>query len=287
MNFSVVKRILWFLALLMPAFSCFSYDQAPFLITSEKSDNDKCVIPAYFYQKGDFPLFLSNEHGANKSQIIAGVPLRKGRGVKKFNDKADWYTAEITLKVAQAFERLTGKKPYVLIAKIHRSQIDFNRSAKLSYEHPILKSCYDDFHRVARTIIKEIKQRWKQGYLLDIHGQNKFPDNLIRGTFNGLTVTKLRQREGDNVYQKEQGLFGQLAGLGYKVTPEFPQKERFYRGGFMVKNYGSHRPDGINAIQLEIGKHYRKDPSVRKKLIADIAATLQQRMSVLIKGIEK
>lgn len=279
-----MQRLVGFLVLLISTFSCLAYDQAPFnAISKPESDKDKCVIPAYFFQKGDYPLFLSNEHGANKSQIIAGIPLRKGRGVKKFNDKADWYTAEITLKVAQAFERLTGKKPYVLIAKIHRSQIDFNRSAKLSYEHSSLKPCYEDFHRVARTIVDEIKQRWKKGYLLDIHGQNKFPDSLIRGTFNGLTVTKLRQREGDNVYQKEQGLFGRLAGLGYQVMPEFLQKERVYRGGYMVKNYGSHKSDGIDAIQLEIGKHYRKDLSVRKKLILDIAGTLQQRMSVFLR----
>ncbi len=284
MNQRYMKNFLCLLVLVLLTFNCFASDQGSSSSESKPfHKEDECAVQAYFFQAGNTPLFLSNEHGAEKSQVIAGVPLRKGIGVKKFNSKADWYTAEITLKVAQEYERLTGKKPYVLIANIHRSQIDFNRSAKLAYEHPSMKPCYDDFHGVVRSTVDEIRQRWAQGYLLDIHGQNKRPNYLIRGTYNGLTIKNLREKEGGDVYQKKLGLFGRLSGLGYQVMPQYPQRETIYRGGYVVKTYGSHRPDGIDAIQLEIGKYYRKDVSVRKQLIFDLANVLSTRMNAIFK----
>lgn len=283
-----MKPVLYLLILFLGVPVSLANNQNPSVLPPESNgdshihDDDKCAVSAYFFQRGNIPVFLSNEHGASKSQIIAGVPLRSGRRVKKFVAKSDLHTAEITLKVAQEFERLTGKKPYLLIAKIHRSQIDFNRSEHLSYEHPYLKPCYDDFHRVARVIVDEIRQRWEQGYLLDLHGQSKYPGYLIRGTQNGLTVYQLRRQEGNNVYQRGLGLFGQLESIGYQVMPLYPQPETVYRGGYMVETYGSHNSDGIDAVQFEIGKYYRKGLIVRRKLILDLAGVLSKRMNVII-----
>jgi len=108
--------------------------------------------------------------------------------VKRFVSLADQYTDVISEQIADEFYKLTDKKPYLLIAELPRSQIDFNRPPSLSYESKRMAACHKQFHDEATKLVTEIKQRWKEGYLLDVHGQSKFPDQLIRGTRNGMTL---------------------------------------------------------------------------------------------------
>ena len=80
-------------------------------------------------QSGNLPIILSAPHGGNLT--IEAVPERKGKGVKRFVRTKDMWTDQLTVKLADAIEKKTGKRPYVVVANFHRKFIDANRSADI------------------------------------------------------------------------------------------------------------------------------------------------------------
>jgi hypothetical protein len=101
-------------------------------------------------------------------------------------------------------------------------------------------------------------------------------DTVYRGTQNGTTVMGLLKRRGDAALIGPDSLFGRLQAAGVKVFPANtplgqPPEERAYVGGFTVRTYGSHTTDGIDAIQLELGRNLR-DAKVRQAQFVEALA---------------
>lgn len=74
-----------------------------------------------------------------------------------------------------------------------------------------------------------------------------------------------------------QSLLGILNGHQWVVHPDpFGNKEQTgFTGGHIVRTYGSHRPNGIDAIQLEPGGDYRK-VSARIRIASELADTVAE-----------
>lgn len=88
---------------------------------------------------------------------------------------------------------------------------------------------------------------------------------MHRGTQNGATVAALVRLRGEAALTGPQSIFGALHGKGYPVFPPntpvgSPREDKRYNGGYTVQTYGSGNPDGIDAIQIEIGRNLRTDP---------------------------
>jgi N-formylglutamate amidohydrolase len=100
--------------------------------------------------------------------------------------------------------------------------------------------------------------------LLDIHGQATAGGVIYRGTGNGRTVASLMLRHGAAALNGPKSILGRLQRMGYHVMPAAygAEGESRYAGGYIVRTYGSHRPDGVDAIQLEIGSKLRARPNL-------------------------
>ena len=48
------------------------------------------------------------------------------------------------------------------------------------------------------------------------------------------------------------------------------QEQAGFTGGYIVKTYGRHQPDGIDAMQWELGADYRK-AAVRERVAKELA----------------
>ena len=94
------------------------------------------------------------------------------------------------------------------------------------------------------------------------------------GTRAGLTASRLLGRFGPSALQGANSITGLLAARGYTVNPapDAPdlKEDPRYAGGYTVFAYGSHRPEGIDAIQLEFGRQHRAS----SRLAEDLAAAL-------------
>jgi N-formylglutamate amidohydrolase len=110
-----------------------------------------------------------------------------------------------------------------------------------------------------------VRNRWGRGLLLDFHGQGIEKEIIFRGTANGKSVTDLERRFGREAITGGKSVLGQLMLKGYKIVPDFASDtELRYTGGYTIRNYGSHRATGIDAIQLELGTTLRERRNLKR-----------------------
>lgn len=228
-------------------------------------------------EAGSLPVLISAPHGGTLK--IEGVEARQGEGLPKgasgFFIGRDGGTEELAKEVAIALERKTGKRPYSVISATHRKFLDPNRPAEIAYEDEDAKPVYDRYHHACRTFCREILELHRTGLLLDLHGQGSSAETVYRGTSHGKTVTRLRERFGDLAHTGEESLFGLLKQRGWKVCPDpFDGREQSgFTGGYIVQSHGSHHPEGLDAVQLELGTDYRKSVT-RERIAQELAIAI-------------
>jgi N-formylglutamate amidohydrolase len=255
------------LALLLPAFAAL----APGADTPKPED-------FVTVQKGTLPIILSAPHGGRKK--VPDVPVRAGTGLTNFQTVRDLNTAELTEKLAVEVEKELNGKPWVVIARFERKYLDVNRSVEQGTENDKAKPYYDAYHGALAEACRSVRKKFGRGILLDIHGNAVHANAICRGTQNLKTVTLLKDRDGMAAIRGKSSVLGRMERLGYKVIPsaEDPdeaKEEPKFTGGYIVQIYGSHTAFAIDAIQVEIGSHFRaKDKyETTAKDLADALAT--------------
>lgn len=199
----------------------------------------------------------------------------------KFITTQDTRTFELATTTAKRVEELTGRKPYLVAMKAHRQYVDPNRPEKEGVEHPKAQVVHAAFHGQVREFVDELRKKFPQGaLLLDIHGQSTSADTIFRGTQNGTTVMKLVERHGAVALTGEQSILGQLAAKGIKVEPPntppgTPAEAKAFGGGYIVRRYGSHTTNGVDAIQLEFGGSFRTDAKKREETAQFLAEAIK------------
>lgn len=210
---------------------------------------------------GQAPIILSAPHGGDR--LLPGVPERTNAGQRFFELVRDQRTAELVDRIAYYLARRHSAAPYVVIARFERRHVDANRAAEDAYTPPGdggPKLVYDAFHNSLAGFSAEVAARWGRGIMLDIHGQSRRPEAVIRGTDDGETVASLIRRHGEAALIGPNSIFGALAAKGYTIAPTGKaddKLEQLFRGGPIVRMYGSWRGGAIDAIQVEVGSRYR------------------------------
>jgi N-formylglutamate amidohydrolase len=219
-------------------------------------------------RQGTLPIILTVPHGGREA--IPGVAPRdtlgKPSGGRGFVTVTDTNTDRLALGISAEIKALTGKEPYLVMAKFKRRFVDPNRPPEVAVDGPAARPYYDYYHQAVRRFIEEVRAKYPGGALLvDVHGQKKDPTVVMRGTQNGSTVARLLGRAGIPAVTGPNGIFGGLAANGLDVfptndvAPEGTAENRGYNGGYTVGTYGSQNPDGIDAVQMEFGTRYRHD----------------------------
>jgi N-formylglutamate amidohydrolase len=225
-------------------------------------------------REGELPILISAPHGGTLS--IEGVAPREGKGMetgpKGFFTGRDGGTQELAEAVVVAIESKFGKRPFAVISATHRKYLDPNRPPAIAYEDEDAKPVYNRYHDAMLRFATKIMNDKKHGLLIDIHGQGTSRETVYRGTSNGKTVQRLKERFGEQAHVGEQSLFGLLKKQGWTVYPDpFDEREKSgFTGGYIVQTYGSHNPIGIDAVQLELGAEYRTQ-GAREKIATQIA----------------
>lgn len=251
----------------------------------ESSRVDELVL----VHAGELPILISAPHGGTLK--IVGVEPRTGQGMATgpsgFFAGRDGGTEELAQALVRAIEHRFGRKPYAVISATHRRYLDPNRPPDIAFEDVDALPVYERYHDSCRQFCREIQQTYHGGLLLDIHGQGTSAETVYRGTSNGKTVSRLRERFGDHAHTGPQSFFGLLANAGWNVYPNpFDGKEQSgFTGGYIVQTHGSHRPDGIDAIQLEFGANYRSQKQ-RDQTAQGLTETIAQYLSIYMPAID-
>lgn len=225
-------------------------------------------------REGELPIIISAPHGGTLA--IEGVPPREGKGMETgprgFFTGRDGGTQELAEAVIDAIHKKFKMRPYAVISGTHRQFLDPNRPSSIAYEDEDAKPVYERYHRSLERFTTEVMNQYRVGLLVDIHGQGTKRDTVFRGTNNGKTVERLRNSFGERAHTGDRSFFALLKKEGWIVYPDpFDGKEQSgFTGGYIVQTYGSHRPIGIDAIQLEMGAEYRT-PGSREKTATQLA----------------
>ena len=231
------------------------------------------------FQQGDLPVVISAPHGG--SLPFPGVEPRKGEGMEAgpagFRVVRDGGTEELALEVARQLAVRMQGTPSFVISRVHRRYVDFNRPPNIAVEDPRARVVYDQYHAALGDAVRAIREKHPTGLLIDIHGQGTSAATAYRGTSNGRTVSGLKSKIGEQFFHGPTSLPGLLKKRGWTVHPDpFDGKEQAgFTGGYIVKTYGSHQPEGIDAIQWELGADYRKT-SVRERVAKELADSIAE-----------
>ena len=206
------------------------------------------------------------------AQAIPGVAPRDTQGMPRggrgYVTGSDTNTDLLALGIAAEIKSLTGKEPYLVMAKFKRKFIDPNRPPEIALDSPVARPYYDYYHQSVRRFVDEIRGKYPAGLLVDVHGQKKNPAVVMRGTQNGRTVESLLARAGAPAVTGPNGIFGRLEANGLRVFPgnDVPpggtSENAGFNGGYTVGTYGSHNAGGIDAVQMEFGSRYRQKAEV-------------------------
>jgi N-formylglutamate amidohydrolase len=227
-----------------------------------------CVLPpfsAHAYEPentfvasaGSMPLILTVPHDGGDSIGWVGVRTQ-GTNVR------DVDTRDLAEEVAEVIQKKTGKRPYLVIAKISRKYIDVNRPEEDAIESPDAAPAYRAYHAKVAAYVAEVSAKYPKGALLiDVHGQSEEADTIFRGTGSGKTVKALLKKYGNSAIQGEGSIVALLQEKGYRVFPSVQdsslKEHPHLNGGYTVSKYGSNTATGIDAIQLEFGKNTRNN----------------------------
>jgi len=228
-------------------------------------------------ERGELPVIITAPHGGRSN--VPGCDLRTPIG-SRFVTSADFNTDVLARGIAKELARLTGKKPYLVIARFHRKFIDANRSAEEAYGSAGCEADYEHYHSVIRGFVDDARAKYQHAMLFDVHGQSAFRDSVLRGTRHGATVTRLLARAGPPAVTGPDSVFGLFAAMGYAIVPALDTspldrvEARNYSGGHTVDLYGSHRTDGVDAMQLEFGRNLRGN-DVIEQTARDTARAIQ------------
>lgn len=255
----------WMLPALLPAL-------VPTLVPTTAAANDAAAL--VIHQPGNLPLVLTVPHDGD--QPVGFTPVRRqGTTVR------DIGTRPVAEQVADLLAQQLGQRPCVVIARFSRRFVDANRSEAEALESDSALPAYRAYHAAVASCVAQARAQHPQGALLvDVHGQGQEPTVLFRGTRGGLTTRALLDRLGPAALQGPDSLIGRLAAKGYTVHPSVGsdslREDPRFAGGHTVATYGSHQPDGIDAIQLELGRDQRQNPQLPKDLADALAAVLRQ-----------
>jgi N-formylglutamate amidohydrolase len=211
---------------------------------------------------GALPIILSAPHGGRTA--IPEVVPRRGVGVPQFTVERDSNTAELAELLAGKIAARLDARPFLVIARFERKYVDANRSETAAFETAEAKFYYDTYHAAIAAAVLKVRQSWRAGLLLDLHGQGAERDTIFRGTDNGSSVAALVQRFGREAVIGAKSILGQMASRGYKVEPGVDGRERRYTGGYTTRTYGSHRAGGVDAIQIELGANLRAKSNLER-----------------------
>ena len=237
------------------------------LITAMSATCHAQVSELVHARTGELPVILTTPHGG--TQAVPGCEERTAVG-SRFVTGPDHNTDRLARGIADELKRLTGKTPYLVIARFHRKYIDANRSAGEAYGSPECAAEYEAYHAAIRRFVDDMRTKYPNAMLFDIHGQVALRGSILRGTRYGSTVKALLARAGAPAVTGPDSVFGRFAAMGYAILPANDAaptdrvEAKNYSGGHTVEIYGSNRADGIDAMQLEFGRDLREGAALDK-----------------------
>ncbi|MRW89558.1 hypothetical protein GJ699_06140 [Duganella sp. FT80W] len=193
-------------------------------------------------ESGELPVVLSVPHGGDG--LVDGVATRTAGTTMR-----DDHVNELAATIQRQLVAQTGKRTYLVGAKVSRKFVDFNRDVAKAYEDPAVQPIYDAYYAALWQDVAALRDK-PGAVLFDIHGQNAVRDAILRGTKDGLTA------DNSVFYTQPDGFFTRVQAAGIKVVPAFVNDEenRSFNGGNIVRTFGRNVPEGSTVCNCSLAQ---------------------------------
>jgi N-formylglutamate amidohydrolase len=233
-------------------------------------------------ERGNVPVVLSCPHGGYlKPRFISDKKI----GVN-IADKVTYLTVEEILK---QLNKRNIKITYIL-SKIHRSKIDLNRPPlatnalnQNAKNVKLVREIHGKYHKEIQKLTTECISRFKKCFFIDFHGFTKphsdYPDIIIGHIFGNTLNLKMNKNETNTIENQSFWGFSQiLKELSKDFTLDnglgLSDFNLAYSGGYITHQF--YKKKHINAIQLEIAKYIRKNPTLLRIFISDFVEAIDK-----------
>jgi hypothetical protein len=223
------------------------------------------------YIPGNLPIVLSAPHGGyNKTNEISD------RTRSALNQ--DKQTLELTLDLQKEFYNATGRYPYVIINRLHRTELDPNREYEVATQgDSIAGIAYNEFHEFIESAEKDVFEKWGTGFYIDIHAHpyqdrkielgylleadllffsdEELNDDLFIIKSSIKNFIKKSKYSFAEVIRGEVSLGAMLEKQGYPSLPSpekpEPKDQFFFSGGYNTAVHASKPEYNFNGLQIE------------------------------------
>lgn len=254
------------------------------------------ISTAQIYGNNNYTVFYSGNVNILIS-IPHDGPLLPSDITNRTSDSAgnlvtDYNTRKLGLFLRDELAKLLGKTPFAVVNNLHRIKMDPNRSQNecCVYKNETSFTAYTDYHNfISKNFEEDFMEAslsYKQGLLIDIHGQSHAENWTEIGYL--LSSSQLNSNQLDSKQSSirllasktstkfESVIKGPNESLGgilqnkfnLKVVPSpnfpGPSAGNYYSGGYITKTYGSSdcKSSRVNAIQIESPYYLRTNSNV-------------------------
>lgn len=221
-------------------------------------------------REGSLPLVIVAGHGG--TQALEGAELRNA---EKTDDPhfvlfRDVETNELAEAIAARVTALSQGESVTLIRSlVHRKYADLNRTLELSSHDAKGREFHREFHQAIDREVARLQAIHGWVLLLDIHGQTKYPFDLLIGTAKNQVVS---QWSVEKLWGPD-GLVASLTrGGAFTVDPPTANGQQRYAGGYTIRHHGD--DPHIEAWQLEHRGDIRRDPELRTRYVDALTEVL-------------
>jgi len=244
------------------------------------------------FEAGNIPLVISVPHGGELKPNE--IPNRTCNDAVNVMDE---FTIELSQAIMTAFAK-TGKKPYLIVNKMHRSKMDANRNREdATCGNTNAQAVWDLFHSQIKNSRSDINTKFQKGLFIDLHGHGNPKQRVELGyllyedelalpdeTLNSpslLEVSSIQNLAKNNLsgishanLLKGENAFGSLLNLaGFAAVPSLadpvpPASDNYFSGGYNTANYGSYKSGAIDGIQVECNRDGLRETMANRQAFA-------------------
>lgn len=221
------------------------------------------------YVVGDLPIVITAPHGGTMQP--AEIPDRTvGATVRDAN------TDVLAQDISDAFAVATGRRPHLIVLRLHRLKLDANREIlEAAAGHPLAERTWHEFQSFTEAALQAVEERWGSGFYIDLHGhahaiarlelgyrltgdELALPDGALNALADETSIRSLADRSPLLLTQLLRGAssLGTLFELeGYPAVPSgqqpHPAGEPYFSGGYNTYRHGSSDGGTVDGVQIE------------------------------------
>lgn len=240
------------------------------------------------YEPGELPIILSVPHDGTLTPDE--LPDRTGENA----DVRDIYALDLTRRIADELEALTGKRPHLIANYLRRGKVEPNRDLPDGAQgHKLAERAWYEYHNWIDLAKHIVTRDHGKGFYVDIHGhahaihRNEIgylltstdlanPDAILNQAafIDKSSVANLARQNPSqfaNLIRGPASFGDMLVKRGYPSIPSSddpaPNGTPYFNGGYSTVRHGSRNGGTIDGLQIET-----PGPGVRNNVALRTAA---------------